>query len=321
MLACAALYAAFFTVDVTHYGVVSRFGRIVRVVEVPGLHMKLPFDRVLPVDRRLLYSTPDEAEYLTSDKKNVVMQSLALWRIADPERFIATVRTRAEAEVELTHALLAETGAVVGTYPFASFVSPAIDGRRFAMLVAEVGAALRAYARPAFGIDIVDVEVRRLSMPEANKRSVFERMKAERGRIAKAFRSEGERDADRMIAEAEREKARIAAEAYEEATRLRAEGDAEATSIYAEAFARDPSFYKFRRTLQAYESFLDNQTTLFLPADAELLSVLHGLAPDDGAPAHGPGSPGPGEGRSPPLAEALVGGAASPKATPVEPTR
>ncbi len=109
-----AVYASLCTVDVTQYGVVSRFGHIVRVVDAPGLHLKLPFDRVLPVDRRLLYSKPAQAEYLTSDKKNVVVRALAVWRIADPKRFLETVRSRSGAEVQLADVVLAEVGAALG---------------------------------------------------------------------------------------------------------------------------------------------------------------------------------------------------------------
>ena len=278
------IYGALFTLDVTQYGVVSRFGHIVRVVDTPGLHFKLPFERVLSVDRRLLYSKPEQAEYLTSDKKNVVVRSLALWRIADPKRFLETVATRAGAEVQLADVVLAEVGAVLGNYPFASFVSAAEGESRFESLVGEVRDRVQAYALPAFGIEVVDLDVRQLYLPEANKQSVFERMKAERGKIAKQFRSEGERDANRMIAEANRDKARIAAEAYAEATRTRAEGEAQAMEIYADALERDPAFYKFLRTLQGYEKVLDDKTTLFLPADAEIFAILR----KDGGAADGP---------------------------------
>lgn len=278
------VYASAFTVDVTQYGVVSRFGHIVRVIDAPGLHFKLPFDRVLRVDRRLLYSKPAPAEYLTSDKKNVVVRTLAVWRIADAKRFLETVRSRESAEVQLADVVLAEVGAALGNYPFASFVSVTADGSRFESLVSEVQDAVRTYALPTFGIDVIDLDFRQLYLPEANKESVFERMKAERGKIAKLFRSEGERDANRMIAEADREKARIGAEAYEEAARTRATGDAEAMQIYANAFSRDPAFYKFLRTLEAYRVLLDDRTTLFLPADSELLAILQG----DGGPAERP---------------------------------
>lgn len=289
-----ALYAAAFTIDVTEAGVVTRFGRVVRVVDAPGLHVKLPFDRVLRVDRRLLYSRPAEAEYLTSDKKNVVIRSLAVWRIADPVRFVATLRTRANAEVQLADVVLAEIGAALGNYPFAAFVTSAGGQSRFEALVLEIGDAVEAYALPAYGIEVVDVDVRQLYLPEGNQQSVFERMKAERGKIAKQFRSEGERDASRMIAEAEREKTRIAAEAYEEAARLRAEGEAEAMGTYARAFGRNPPFYRFLRTLQAYETVLDEKTTLFLPAEAEIFTILQGDQGFAGEPGSEPGSPVPG---------------------------
>jgi membrane protease subunit HflC len=274
-LLLVALYGALFTVDVTQYGVVSRFGQIVRVVETPGLHLKLPFDRVLTVDRRLLYSRPGEAEYLTADKKNVVVRSLALWRVADPRRFLETVGTPAGADLQLADVVLAEIGAALGNYPFASFVSAEVGRSRFDDLVAEVRSAVQAYALPAFGIEVVEVDLRQLYLPEGNRQSVFERMEAERGRIATQFRSEGERDATRMIAAADREKARISAEADREAARIRAEGEARAMDIYTDAFSQDQAFYKFLRSLQAYEKFLDDRTTLFLRADAEILAILH----------------------------------------------
>jgi membrane protease subunit HflC len=287
-----AVYGALFTVDVTESAVVTRFGRVVRVADMPGLHLKLPFDRVLPVDRRLLYSRPARAEYLTSDKKNVEIRSLAVWRIAEPRRFVETLGTRANAEVQLADVVVAEIGAALGNYPFASFVSTAAGQSRFEALVLEIRAAVEAYALPAYGIEVIDVDVRQLFLPEANQQSVFERMKAERGKIAKQFRSEGERDASRMIAEAEHEKTRTAAEAYEEGARLRAEGEAEAMRIYAGAYGRNPSLYRFLRTLQAYETVLDEKTTLFLPAEAEIFTILQGDGA--GAPGIGPGTPAPG---------------------------
>jgi membrane protease subunit HflC len=290
-LLLVALYASAFKVDVTQYGVVSRFGHIVQVIETPGLHLKLPIDRVLRVDRRLLYSKPAQAEYLTSDKKNVVVRTLAVWRIADPKRFLESVRSRESAEAQLADVVLAEVGATLGNYPFASFVSVTADGSRFEDLVGEVQDAVRTYALPAFGIELMDLDFRQLYLPEANKESVFERMKAERGKIAKLFRSEGERDANRMIAEADREKARIGAKAYEEAARTRAAGDAEAMQIYADAFSRDPPFYRFLRTLEAYRALLDDKTTLFLPADSELLAILQGNGGAAQRPAVDPEAP------------------------------
>jgi membrane protease subunit HflC len=283
-------WASLFTTDITESGVITRFGRVVRVIEQPGLHLKLPFERVVPVDRRLLYSKPAEAEYLTEDKKNVVIRSLAIWRIADPERFLATLATRGNAEVQLADIVLAELGAALGNYSFAALVSSGDQASRFQSLIADVRSAVEAYALPTYGIEVVNVAVRQLSLPGQNQQSVFERMKAERGKIAKQYRSEGERDSSRMIAEAEAEKTRIAAGAYKEAARLRAEGDAEAMRIYADAFGQDAPFYKFLRTLQTYETVLDDRTTLFLPADSELLQILQ--ASSAANERNGPGRPG-----------------------------
>lgn len=286
-----ALWAALFTVDVTEFGVVTRFGQVVRVADAPGLHLKLPIDRVRRVDRRLLYSKPAEAEYLTADKKNVTIQSLVIWRIADPERFLATLATRADAEIQLADVVLAQIGAALGNYPFATFVSSADQPGGLVSLIAEVQGAVTAYARPAYGVEVLNVDLRQLALPEQNRQSVFERMKAERGRIAKQFRSEGERDAARMIAEAEAEKTRTLAEANKEAARIKAEGDAEAMRIYANAFGQDAPFYKFLRTLQAYETVLDDRTTLFLPADAEVFEILKGAVA--GGPGGEPDAPAP----------------------------
>jgi modulator of FtsH protease HflC len=269
-----AVLAALFTVDVTEYGVVSRFGRIVRVLDQPGLYVKWPFESVVGLDRRLLYSRPARAEYLTADKKNVVVRSLATWRIAEPERYLETLRTRANAEERLADLILGEIGAVLGRYPFAALVSSSDGGGRFPTMVSDIASAVAVAARPAFGIEVVDVDVRKLYLPEQNKQSVFERMKAERGRMAAQFRSEGERDAQALIAQADAEQIRLMAKAYDHGARTRAEGEAEAIRVYAEAFAQAPDFYKFLRTLEAYRKFLDGTTTLFLPADAEVFGLL-----------------------------------------------
>jgi membrane protease subunit HflC len=291
--AALALYAgqqSLFALDVTEYGVITRFGRVIQVVEAPGLHVKAPVDRVVRLDKRLLSTTPAAAEYLTADKKNVVIRSLVTWRIADPQRFLETLDTRVGAELRLADVVLAEVGSVLGAHTFASFISSQGQESRFASMVATIRQDVERLALPAYGIEVVDVDIRHLSLPEQNQQSVFERMKAERGRMAKQYRSEGERDAKETVAHAEREKTRLLAEAHKEAERVRAEGEAEAMRIYADAFTQDPGFYRFVRTLQAYDRFVDERTLLFLPADAEVLELLQ----EAGQPAARlPGPPAP----------------------------
>jgi modulator of FtsH protease HflC len=289
-----AVAASLFVLDVTEHGVVTRFGVVVRVVAEPGLHVTLPVDHVVRLERRLLYTRPREIEFLTADKENVVVESLATWRIGDPARFLATVGTLAAAEERLADVILAEMGASLGRYSFAALASPGGEAGAYRAMVAEISDHARTFARSAYGIEVVDVELRQLRFPEKNRQNVFVRMTAERGRLAAELRSEGERDSSIIIAKADRERARLLAEAYEQAEQTRGEGEAEAMRIYAAAFARDPTIYKLLRTLEAYEKFLDGRTTLFLPADAEVFQMLRGrLDPLEPVPRRAP--PGVGE--------------------------
>jgi modulator of FtsH protease HflC len=264
----------FFTVDVTQFALVTRFGRIVHIVREPGLHLKAPVDRVTRLDKRTTLLRPPSAEYLTVDKKNIVAESLVTWRIADPERYFAALGTRTLTNERITDLVLGETGAVLGTHPSVALIAPVENALHFSEIVGEIRSRVAHFARQSYGIEVLDVQFLRLALPEQNRVSVFERMKAERGKMAKEYRTMGELHARKIIAEADREKGRIEAEAYEQAQRIKAEGDAEATQIYSAAFSRNPAFYKFQRTLQAYEKFLDENTTLFLPAGAEVLRVL-----------------------------------------------
>lgn len=277
-----ALIASVFVVDVTQYVLVTRFGAVMRVIHEPGLHVKAPFDRIVSLDKSLTFSRPGQAEYLTVDKKNVMVETLVTWRIADPERYLVTLATRAAADVRLADVLLGEAGAVLGAHPAAALIAPDGNAERFRNIVTEIRGRVAAFTRSAYGIEVIDVELLRLSLPEQNRAPVFERMKAERGKMAKEYRTAGELQGRKIVAQADREKSHIEAEAYAQAQRIRAEGDAEATRIYSAAFSRNPNFYKFVRTLQAYEKIMDENTTLFLPAGAEVLRVIAPL-PRQGA--------------------------------------
>lgn len=280
LLAALALWSCFVVVDVTEYGLFLRFGRVVRVVKEPGLRIKrpYPFETVVRLDKRLLTFKPATAEFLSEDKKNLVIHSLVAWRIADPERFLATTGGRPTAEQRLSDVVLTKIGAVVGSHPSSALVSVEGHASQLEQVMGQIIARARERAIADYGIDLVDIRLRQLSLPEQNRANVFARMQAERGKIAMKYRSEGEREFKKVVAEAEREKTRILAEAYREAERTKGEGDAQAMRIYAEAFARNPQLYKFRRTLQAYEKILDGNTTIFLPADSDVFRLLSGDA-------------------------------------------
>lgn len=280
LLAALALWSCFVVVDVTEYGLFLRFGRVVRAVKEPGLRIKrpYPFETVVRLDKRLLTFKPATAEFLSEDKKNFVIHSLVTWRIADPERFLATTGGRATAERRLSDVVLTKIGAAVGSHPSSALVSVEGHASQLEQVMGQIVARARERAIADYGIDLVDIRLRQLNLPEQNRANVFARMQAERGKIAMKYRSEGEREFKKVVAEAEREKTRILAEAYREAERTKGEGDAQAMRIYAEAFARNPQLYKFRRTLQAYEKILDGNTTIFFPADSDVFRLLSGDA-------------------------------------------
>jgi modulator of FtsH protease HflC len=266
--------ASLFTLDVTEHGLVTRFGRIVRLVEEPGLGFKLPFERVQRFDKRLLYLSTRPVEYVTADRKNVSVAALATWRIAEPTRFLATLATRGYAEERLTDVIVGEVGAVLGRHSFTSFITPYASEGRFGAILAEIRGGVQALVSSAYGIDVIDLGVRELALPQQNRQSVFERMKAERSRITMQLRSEGKAMSRRIIAEADRQKARILAEANENARRLDGEGEAEAMHIYGREFGEDLPFFKLIRMLEVYDRILDEKTTLFLPTESELLRML-----------------------------------------------
>src|SRR5437588_2432005 len=164
-----AVVSSFFALDVTEYGLVTRFGRVVRVVAEPGLHGVSPFDRVVRLDKRILFFRPAAAEFLTIDKKNLGVDSLVTWRIADPERFLAALATAATAELRLSDVVLAEIGAVMGRYPASVLISTDPAKRNYQAVASEVARRAADFARTAYGIDVVSVHVRRIYPPDRNR--------------------------------------------------------------------------------------------------------------------------------------------------------
>ncbi len=262
-------------VDTTEYAVVTRFGRPVRTYTTPGLRFRIPLvDQVVRLDARLLMTEPPAAEYLTLDKKNVVARTFLTWRVDDPLRYLQTVQLRDAAEARLAAVTSSEIGAAFGSVPFEALVSTDADKMRLRALIDQVEQRVRDTAVREYGVKLVSLRVERLAFPQQNEASVFQRMRAERQRIAKQFRSEGEEQSLKIRAEADRERARILAEADRKAAEIRGQAEAEAARIYADALAADPDFYRFVRTLEADDKIIDKETTVILPADSPLVKGL-----------------------------------------------
>jgi modulator of FtsH protease HflC len=273
----AWLLTAFYTVGETDVAIVTRFGRPLPQAASPGLHAKLPWpvDAVVRLDARLLIFDGEPTEMLTADKKNVLIDSFVCWRIADPLLFAQTVKTRAEAEARLLDLASSEMGAAVGREPMESFLKA--GGRvRLREVSRRAGAAVGSLARRSFGIAVVDLQINGFNLPAQNRASVIERMRAERARIATRYRSEGEEAALKIQAAAASEREKILSEARAQAEAIRGQGEAEALRTFAGAYSKDPDFYRFLRSLESYETILDDKTTIFLESDSKLLKALDG---------------------------------------------
>ena len=265
-----------FVVPETESAIVTRFGKPLRTIEAPGLRFKWPIDRRIRFDNRVLLYDPAPAEFLTQDKKNLVVDTAVVWRIADPARFLETIGDISGAEMRLHDVVWAGLAAALGRTELSQLVSTEPKKLRIEQVSAEVRESAGAVSGPQLGVEILEVQLTRLSFPEQNLESVFARMRAERERIAKEYRAQGEEQAMVIRAEADRDRELILAAAYRESEILRGKGDAEAAGIYGDAYRQDPSLYRFLRTLESYESILDDQTTVILSADSELFSLLGG---------------------------------------------
>lgn len=276
-----ALSTLFFQVGMGRSAIVLRFGRPVRVVNEPGLQMKLfwPIDRVARFDRRLFVfdlPAPEEPprELLTLDKKNIEVSSYTCWRIEDPLRFLQTVGNREGAEAYLRDVVISELGKQLGRHELSALISTDPSTLRLEPIAEAIRAACGEAARRECGVNIADFRLKRIHLPEQNRESVFERMRAERKQIATRYRSEGEQQASAVRAEADRERMEILAEAKRQSLEIQGTAEAEAARIYNQAYGKNREFYEFQRTLSSYEKTLTDKTTVLLPPDSEYLKLL-----------------------------------------------
>jgi len=284
VLAAAALlvlgWRSFAVINESELAVVTLFGRPTRTITEAGLTLKWPVENVLRFEKRLMLYDPPPSEFLTRDKKNLVVDSAICWRIVDPLRFRQSAGTVAGAEMRLNDLVWATLAAEMGTVELAQLVSTDTGQLEGATIVDRVRETTGETARSRLGVDIVDVQVKRLNFPEQNKQAVFARMRAERERIAREYRAQGEEQAIEIRAEADRQRELILAEAYRDAEKLKGEGDAEATRIYGTAHRKNPELYRFVRTLEAYRKILDEQTTVIMSSESKLFEVLNDGRPD-----------------------------------------
>lgn len=266
------VWNSFYIVAQTEKAVLLQFGRIVDGDVKPGLHMKIPYvNKVRKFDARLLTLDSPTQRFLTLEKKAVMVDAYAKWRVADAELFYtATSGLKQVADERLSRRLESGLRDQFGKRTLHEVVS----GERDA-LMADITASLDRLARKELGIEVLDVRVKAIDLPKEVNRSVFERMSTEREREAREHRAKGKELAEGIRADADRQARVLLAEAYREAQEIRGEGDARAAAIYARAYEKDKEFYAFYRSLQAYrESFSSKNDVLVLDPGSEFFRYL-----------------------------------------------
>ena len=257
-------------VDETEQIVILQFGKPVQTITDPGLNFKFPAPIQVSnsFDKRLLeYDVPPE-EILSRDKKSLIIDNYVRWRIVDPLLFLQTVRAIPTAKTRLDDIVYSELRQELGNHDMHEIITETRE------IIMEKVTVASNEETSKYGIEVIDVRIRRVDLPRENEASIYARMEAERKRQANKFRSEGEEEAQKIRAATDRDKTVILAEAYKTAQQIRGEGEAEALDIYAESFSKDPDFYEFLRTLETYEKVIDKKTTLVLPGDSKLFKAL-----------------------------------------------
>lgn len=274
VLALLFLWQTLYAVRETEFVLITQFGKPMYTVTDAGLHAKWFFQSSTFFDKRLRVYNPRPSEFLTRDKKNLVIESYVAWKIDDPKRFVETVGDPVAAEMRLHDIVWSGLSAALGTHDLEAIISPNPQQVKAGQMLDQLATLTGRSALAEYGIRVVDVRIKRINLPEQNKQSVYARMRAERERIARQYRAEGEEQALSIRADADRQRDEIVSAAYKEAEKTKGEGDAEATRVYSQAYSMNPRFYKLLRTLESYKKIFDDKTTAILSSDSELLKVL-----------------------------------------------
>jgi len=262
LIVLSILLSTLFVVDQRQYAIVFALGEVKRVITEPGLHFKMPppFQNVLFLDKRILtLDTPEADRFITAEKKNILVDAFVKWRITDPRLyFISFTGDERRAQDRMSQIVKAALNDEITKRT----VREVISGERGKVMDA-IRKKVAEEARQ-IGVDIVDVRLKRVDYVEQINNSVYERMKAERMRVANELRSTGAAESEKIRADADRQRTVILAEAYRDAETIRGDGDAKASQIYAQAFGQNPEFFRFYRSLEAYRASFKNRSDVMM---------------------------------------------------------
>ncbi len=269
-LVIALTSMSMFTVHITQSAVLLELQKPKEIITEPGLYFKIPFiQKIRYFSKQLLDNDSPPAEVITRDKKNLLIDNFSLWRITDPLKFLETVRSVNGARARLDDIVYSELRVEIGTHDLHAAVT---ESRETIMAKITKEANVKA---AEYGIELADVRIKRIDLPPEIANSIFNRMRTERERIAKEYRSEGNEESTKIRATTDKEKTILIAEAYKQEQTVRGKGDAKAIKIYADALQKDPKFYAFIRSMEAYKTSLKNDTTILMTEDSDFLKFLN----------------------------------------------
>ncbi|MDG5471038.1 protease modulator HflC [Jeotgalibacillus sp. ET6] len=266
-----------FIVKEGEYRVVRQFGEVVKIIESPGLHAKIPFiQSVTTLPKYQMTYDVSEAEINTRDKKRIIIDNYSVWRITNPKDMISNAGTMINAESRMEEYIYSVVRTELGQLDYDEIINDEKSSRgslndRVTERVNEL------LTQESFGIEVVDVRMKQTDLPTENEESVFTRMISERESTAQEYLSTGDANKNRIEAQTDREVRELLAVANAEADVIRAEGEAEAAKLYNESFSKDPEFYEIYRTLESYKTTIDDKTMIILPADSPYASLLSGV--------------------------------------------
>jgi modulator of FtsH protease HflC len=278
LIILSALLSTLFVVDQRQYAIVFALGEVKKVINDPGLHFKLPppFQNVLFLDKRILtLDTPDADRFITAEKKNILVDAFVKWRIIDPRLyFVSFTGDERRAQDRMSQIIKAALNDEITKRT----VREVISGERSQVMSAIQKKVTDEASQ--IGVEIIDVRLKRVDYVEQINASVYDRMKAERVRVANELRSTGAAESEKIRADADRQRTVILAEAYRDAENVRGDGDAKATQIYAQAFGQNPEFYKFYRSLEAYRvSFKSRNDMMVVDPSSEFFKYFKNSGP------------------------------------------
>ena len=271
VLGLIVFFTTVFSVDERQQVVILQFGDPIRTITEPGLHFKLPvpFQNIVRFDDRLLEYDVSPEEVLSKDKKSLIVDNYVRWKITNPLVFLQTVQAIPTAITRMDDIIYSELRRELGTHNMTEIITETREE------IMEKVTKNSDIATDQYGIEVVDVRIKRVDLPKENEQSIYARMEAERNRQANKFRSEGDEEAQKIRASTEKDKTIILAVAYKESQEIRGLGEAQALEIYAKTYNKDVDFYEFLRTLETYKKVIDDKTTLVLPADSKLFKMLY----------------------------------------------